>query len=106
MKIGIFYELPCGRIANTYGFDGTGKRVHYYFDDGKGSHTADLNAFNTWKARPDLKDFPEARDPRLPIEFDLFWDIKYQSDLKRAIDNSHDDLDAIKAAMERYALVA
>lgn len=104
MKIGIFYELPCGRIAKTYGTDGSGQRVQYYFDDEGGSHTASTETLSTWKPREDLADFPNARDPRLPYEFDLFWDIKYKSDLVRAINNNHDDLDSIREAMERHAI--
>lgn len=104
--VGIFYELPCGRIAKTYGYDGAKQRIHYYFDDEAGGHTVSMDEFKSWKPRTELNDFPQARDPHLPNEFNLFWDIKYMSELKRAIARHHVDLDAIQAAMERHNIVA
>lgn len=102
--VGIFYELPCGRIAKAYGFNSSKQQISYYFDDDNGSHTVSLDLFQNWKPRNDLSDFPNARDPILPYEFDLFWDIKYLSDLKRAFHHSHDDLDSIQQAMTRHAI--
>ncbi len=102
--IGIFYELLDGRIAYPYLHDGRQQIVGYYFDDDNGSHTISIAEFQKWKPRRDLKDFPNARDPRLPYEFDLYWDIKYMSQLKRAFENSHDDLDSIKQTMINHAI--
>jgi len=33
----------------------------------------------------EFRDFPNAKDPRLPYVFDLFWDLKYTSELKREL---------------------
>ena len=100
--VGVYYELPDGRIAYTYGVNGPRKCVSYYFDDDNGSHTVSFDEIRTWKRRTDLRDFPNARDPRLPCTFDLFWDIKYLSDLREAISNNHDELDSIRQAMAEH----
>lgn len=102
--VGIFYELPCGRIAKTYGFNKPKQQISYYFDDNNGSHTVSVELFQSWKPRPDLTDFPNARDPKLPYEFDLYWDIKYLSELQQAIFHNHDDLDAIQQAVTRHQI--
>jgi hypothetical protein len=99
--IGIHYELPNGQIAYTYGWDGQNKTVSYRFDDGKGTRTVSQEEFNTWKPRQDLNDFPNATDPRLPYVFDLFWDIKYKSQLKWALENEPDS-DEIKEKMKEH----
>jgi hypothetical protein len=60
----------------------------------------------TWKHRRDLTDFPNAKDPLLPYVFDLFWDIKHLSELKRALANPYfDDIDALKSEVEGQPLV-
>lgn len=95
--IGIYYETPEGKIAYTYGW-GNGE-VSYRFDDDTGGKSVTEKDFQTWKPRSDLTDFPNARDPRLPYVFDLFWDIKYTSDLKQVLEEGHKDLEQIKAKM-------
>lgn len=99
--IGIHYELPNGKIARTYGWNGVDKTVRYYFDDGKGARTATQAEFDTWKPRRDLEDFPNARDPKLPYVFDLLWDIKYMSELRRELVD-HDDRDAIMEQIRQH----
>jgi len=96
--IGIYYELPDGRIVYTYGFNDTEQTIGYYFDGYSGhikNRTASYSDWQTWVARDDLKDFPNAIDPRVPYVFDLHWDIKYLSQIKEAlkygIDHSHED---------------
>jgi hypothetical protein len=54
--IGIHYELPDGRIAFTYGWNGRDNTVSYYFDDDSGAHEVHQDEFNTWKPRHDLRD--------------------------------------------------
>lgn len=103
--VGIFYELPDGRIVRTFRWDGRTKEVGYYFDDGEGGRTApETEVEETWKQRRDLADFPNARDPRLPYSFDLFFDIKYTSELQRALTEGHDDLDEIKKMMKERGI--
>jgi hypothetical protein len=102
---GVHYELPGGKIAYTYGFDDTKKTVMYRFDDDKGGRTADYATVKAWKPRPDLKDFPNARDPRMPYYFDLVWDLKYTSDVRAALDSGHDESEKIRAALREHGIV-
>jgi hypothetical protein len=104
IKVGIHYELPDGSIAYAYGVHGWEAMVVYYFDDDHGQRYASFDEVKTWKARVDLRDFPNARDPRLPYEFDLHWDLKFVSQLRQAIKNNHDDLDAIRQAMADHSV--
>jgi len=101
--IGAHYELPDGRIARTFGYNGIKKIVSYYFDDGKGRRVATQDQFDTWKLRRDLEDFPNARDPLLPYVFDLLWDIKYMSDLKQQL-HDHPEKDDIIHYMKKHGI--
>jgi hypothetical protein len=100
--IGIYYELPDGKIVYTYGYMGNGIKntISYYFDDNEDSKTVDQDEFDTWKPRGDLKDFPNAKDPRLPYVFDLYWDIKYTSQLKQELKLGHPDEKEIREKMK------
>lgn len=103
ITVGIYYELPDGKIAFTYGFDGRKKVVSYYFDDAKGGRSVDYETLNkTWRPRRDLSDFPNARDPRLPYYFDLMWDIKYTSEMRAALADGHEDSQAIRAKLAEH----
>lgn len=102
---GILYELPDGRIAYTYGLNNVDKVASYYFDDGCGGREVSYDAFQRWTPRRDLEDFPNARDPLLPYSFDLVWDIKYTSELRRALAEGHEDLDDIKEFMVHFGIV-
>jgi hypothetical protein len=101
LTIGAFYELPDGGIARTYGWNGTLRTVWFHLDDGFGGHQATEEETATWKPRLDLQDFPEARDPMLPYDFDLSHDIKRRSELVRAFMNEggDTDLEHLKALM-------
>jgi len=100
--IGIYYELPNGKIVYTHSYMGNGIKntISYYFDDDEGSKTVDQDEFDTWKPRKDLKDFPNAKDPRLPYVFDLYWDIKYTSQLKQELSLGHPDEKEIREKMK------
>jgi len=100
--IGIYYELPDGKIVYTYRYmrNGIKNTISYYFDDNEGSKTVDQDEFDTWKPRKDLKDFPNAKDPRLPYVFDLYWDIKYTSQLKQKLRLGHPDEKEIREKMK------
>jgi len=81
--IGVFYELPDGSIVKTTGWDGRHPErelVSFYREGGDGESILKSKT-EGWKQRPDLKDFPNAKNPRLPYVFDLFWDIKYTSEI-------------------------
>lgn len=102
LVIGMLYELPDGRVARTYGSFERGAKIGYYFDDDSGNHLADTaDVVSNWKPREDLEDFPNARDPILPYEFDLFWDIKHRSQLVSALSDGHADRKAIFEAVAR-----
>jgi hypothetical protein len=90
--VGAFYELPDGTIAFVYGYsadkDKASAKISYYtLKYGSIRSYKDTSFAKTvlWKKRPDLKDFPNSKDPKLPYEFDLHYDIKYLSDLKREL---------------------
>lgn len=104
--VGAFYELPCGKIARTYGHTKESE-VLFYFDDGQGGRTEkDDVVLRTWKQRNDLSDFPNARDPRLPYVFDLFWDIKHQSELQEILnDPDHDFHEEVMQMAKEHQLI-
>ena len=103
--IGAFYELPDGRVAKTYGWSGTSRRVAYFFDSDAPPASIFEDNMIDWKRRPDLSDFPNARDPRIPTEFDLYWDIKHMSELERVLQaRDHDDIEEICALVVAYGL--
>lgn len=102
LTIGIFYQTPDSKIAYTYGFDGKRKTVQYRFNDNKGGRTASYGEVKKWKPRFDLRDFPVSSDPKLPYIFDLTWDLKYMSDLRRALESGHPDIANIRHIMRKY----
>lgn len=101
---GIFYEMPNGQIAYTYGFDDIKKTVSYLLDGDKTGRVVTYEEIKKWKPRFDLYDFPNSSDPKLPYLFDLNWDIKYMSDLRRVLASGHPQLDEIKQAMEKFGI--
>lgn len=104
--IGIHYELPDGKIAYVCGWHGKEGKISYYFNGDTKTRKTSINKWNTWKPRRDLKDFPNAVDPRLPHVFDLFWDLKHKSQLEHAIsgnsDFSLDEVSLIKEKMQYH----
>lgn len=79
MITGVFYELPTGEIVKTTGWNGVTGEISFYNEI---RHDTILESkTRDWILRDDLKDFPNAKDPRLPYVFDLFWDIKYTSEI-------------------------
>jgi hypothetical protein len=103
--IGAFYELPDGRIARTYGWNGSTRMVAYYFDTDAPRGSIFEDDMADWKRRKDLLDFPNARDPRLPADFDLHWDLKHMSELKQLLSlRDHEDIDEICAMVVAHRL--
>lgn len=103
--VGAYYETPNG-IAYVYGCGPEG--VTYRCDDDEDRPNVSIEeVVSTWKIRRDLKDFPNARDPRLPYVFDLFWDIKYTSELKAIISGKwdHDERDEIIEQAKELGMV-
>lgn len=69
--IGGFYRRRDGSIVLTHG----GNKDHVYWrTDNEKSGTATREEMDTWEYLPELRDFPNAEDPGLPYEFDLYWD--------------------------------
>lgn len=103
--IGAFYELPDGTIARTYGWSGSTRMVAYYFDTDAPRGTIFEDEMADWKLRSDLVDFPNARDPRLPADFDLHWDMKHLSELESVLrSGDHVDIDEIREMATGYKL--
>lgn len=104
---GGFYELADGRIARVYTYTPT--KVGYYFDgDRKDAHRYGEMSHAQLRActyRGDLKDFPNAIDPLLPYAFNLFWDIKHHSELRKAVQSGHEEMEDIKFFMNQYGIV-
>jgi hypothetical protein len=99
---GAYYKVPDGRICYVCG-GGRGKVV-YYFDDDNGVLECTVEECKDWEYQK-IRDFPNARDPRLPYDFDLHWDIKYTSQLKAILaGEAHfdDELDELKDMMKRH----
>lgn len=103
--IGGFYELPNGRIAKTYGWNGITRMVAYYFDTDEPRGQVSEADIKSWKRRFDLHDFPNARDPLLPYEFDLLWDIKHMSELENVLSEGiHEDIKEIRSLVSKRGI--
>lgn len=99
--IGTFYKIPSGEVVYTYGWDGRKKEVHYRTEDGPGRNATEKEVA-TWE-RLHIRDFPNAKDPRLPYVFDLLWDIKYMSQLRREL-RGHVDEKEIRQTMKEHGV--
>lgn len=90
--IGAYYSTPFG-VVNTYSWDGREKTIgwlkirkakgfcnFYEFGSTKEEDAKDWVKLN-------VEDFPESVDKRLPYVFDLIFDIKRMSQLRRAFRN-------------------
>ena len=103
--VGVFYELPNGKIIYVYlQSNKLGTTVFGYYEDGSNAQMATLEEAQLWKERRDLKDFPNAINPRLPYDFDLHWNIKHMSDLKREL-VGHQFEKEIRQAMVTHGIV-
>ena len=83
IRLGAYYATENGSIVYVYGIS-EGKVMYRYEDDTDTPEVTLDDVNERWKLT-DLRDFPNARDPRVPYVFDLFWDIKYLSELKREL---------------------
>ena len=103
IAFGCFYESPDGRILRTTGWSGATRLVHYNFDDGQGTRTAQAAEYQAWKRREDLADFPNARDPRLPYDFDLLWGVNRRSQLVELLRNA-EEAPTVREVMARHGI--
>lgn len=77
--IGAFYQSPEGKILYTYGM------MNYNVtckDEDDNPYSIPMVLFQQYKYL-NIRDFPNAKDPRLPYVFDLKWDFQYLSDFMR-----------------------
>lgn len=91
--IGTFYQTPEGKIIYTY--MGTQQGIGAYEDGGK-PRTYSYVEMAKMKLLDKIRDFPHAKDPRLPYVYDLNWDIKRVSELRRAIEEYPGILDVLR----------
>jgi len=71
--IGGYYLRPDGSVCLAHGvYNGT---VHWCTDRPSVWGSSDCTEASTWTWLPDLRDFLDAEDPRLPYEFDLNHDV-------------------------------
>lgn len=85
--VGCFYE---NKITKEFfisrSWDGSKKIIVLYSEKRPSKPSKVLNVTEkeleeNWILRKDLRDFPFAFNPLLPYEFDLWWDIKLESEL-------------------------
>jgi hypothetical protein len=103
ITVGIYYELPNGKIAYIYGCHGVTRKVSCCFEEGD-PFLATFKEIKQWKKRDDLKDWPNAKDPKLPYVFDLYWDIKRESELVRVLKEGHSDMSDILSTIKKHDL--
>lgn len=101
IHIGAYFERPDGAIAYTTGT--CENRISYYLTDYDGPYSADLDEYATWKYRPDLKDWPDTKNPILPYAFDLHFDIKRLNELKDMLEHHEAERSLIRDLVGRYA---
>lgn len=103
--IGIFYETQNGEIVYPYQWSGSDNTVGYS-SFGKKSKVCHIDKTKNWKPRRDLNKFPDDPDTRLPYYFDLYWDIKWLSELKHYLDDpeSQEDADEMRDEAKRCGI--
>lgn len=105
--IGTFYQTEFG-VVRTIGFNRPEEIISWY----KLKKTAGFRNFyehgcskysetKDWE-RIDVKDFPDSVDTVLPYSFDLFFDIKRMSELRRAF--RHEDSDELLEMMRNHGV--
>ena len=78
--IGGFYRRFDGEVVKTCGF---GPGFVSWRTDGGHSSVSTPEELATWEWLESARDFPDAKDPELPSEFDLHYDTHTLSDLIR-----------------------
>ena len=97
--VGGYYETNENKIAYVYGVNE--KNIIYQLNNDHNGYSISKQDFSSWIYRKDLRDYPDAVDPRLPYVFDLNYDIKYTSDLIRELkSNGQDQKDLIELIKE------
>lgn len=71
---GGFYRMSDGRIIVTYG--GNWEFVRWHTDEPRESGQSTRAEMDEWEYLEGMRDFPNAADPLLPYEFDLWWDVR------------------------------
>ena len=82
--LGGYYRRPVeGDVVMTYGV-GPGF-VMFRTEDGEGT-SGSRETMDAWELLEGARDFPNAKDPRLPSEFDLHYDTHTLSQLAQEFD--------------------
>ena len=82
---GTFHELPGGKIAQVFSARAGAGHVAYRLDDGVDIRKATDAETALWIPRPDLSDFPDARDPILPGTFRKTFGLARMSEIPAAL---------------------
>lgn len=89
--IGFFYRhRQSGQVVGTNGGGGVPPTIDFYTESRPGSPRQSASApvdefLAQYEFLPELTDFPDAWDPKLPYEFDLYYDIQFTSELVRLL---------------------
>jgi len=83
IHIGGYYELPTKKVVYIFRCNNVKREIHYKFENSK-NYIATFEEVKKWK-HLNINDFPNAKNPKVPYSFDLFFDIKRESDLKAAM---------------------
>lgn len=84
LMAGVYYLTETNNVIYSYGF---ADNCLLAYDDNNMSYKIASNVSSTLKLLNKVRDFPNAKNPRLPYEFDLHWDIKRTDELSKEINN-------------------
>lgn len=109
LKLGKYYRMDNGEIAHIYGAerqDDIYTKYKYQCLDIHGYRTPkeiDAQKTKKWVEQPELTNIPGDKDPRIPYEFDLNYDLKTISDLQRALTHaSIEEKNELHLLMKKY----
>jgi hypothetical protein len=89
--VGAYYNCVDGDIVRIIRQRHT--TVSYRYAESSVLHECDVSVVSQWELRRDLHEFPDVLDLRLPIDFDLLWDIKYVSELRRTLSGHAEEIE-------------
>lgn len=103
--IGAYYFKPDGICVYVYAChnDENGIPYYYYREEEKDGSKILAKDCQDWVISTS-GDYPNTKDPRVPYIFDLIWDIKRVSDIKKHIECYPNDRDAIIACIKSEGL--
>lgn len=109
LKLGQYYRMDNGKIAHISGSESENNihtKYRYQCLDIHGYRTPkeiDAQKTKKWVEQPELTNIPGDKDPRIPYEFDLNYDLKTISDLQRALTHaSIEEKNELHLLMKKY----